>query len=100
MDPNAKNGGAATRLSAQRRWDELHRFERGEAAARLAALTPEEGYAQFLSVYLLFGVCIPDDLSSLAEADSRDRVAAVARRQKAFAALARAKAEREGLASP
>ena len=92
MNPNAKKGGAATRLSAQRRWDALHRFERDEAAARLAAMTPQEGYEQFLSVYLLFGVRVPDDLIPLAEADFRDRVAIVARRQEAFAALARAAA--------
>ena len=78
----------------------LARFERDEAAVRLAALTPQEGYAQFLSFYLLFGVRVPDDLIPLAEADFRDRVAIVIRRQEAFAALARAAAARKGIASP
>jgi hypothetical protein len=100
MGHDTQNGGATERLSAQGRWDALHRFERDEGAARLAAMTPQEGYEQFLSVYLLFGVRVPDDLIPLAEADFRDRVAIVARRQEAFAALERAAAERERLASP
>jgi hypothetical protein len=90
----------AARLdSRQAGWDDLHDFERAESAASLAGLDLQQGYAQFLSAYLLFGVRIPDDLKCLVEADFRDRVAIVARRQRAFAALAAAAAEREGLAS-
>jgi hypothetical protein len=100
MGTDARTRDGAERLAAQRRWDALRRFERAEAAAKLAALTPQEGYEQFLSMYLLFGVDLPEDMARLREADFRDRLAIVARRQRAFAALARHAAEREGAASP
>ena len=100
MGIDEQRNAVEERLAAKRRWDELHRFERDEDASKLAALTPQEGYEQFLSLYRLFGVRVPADLIPLAEADFRERVALVARRQKAFAVLAAAASGREGLAPP
>jgi hypothetical protein len=81
-------------------WEKLHRFERDEAAARLALLTPQQGYEQFLSMYLLFGVHIPDDLKPLAKADAEERVLIAMRRYRAFSDLASARAAREPGATP
>ncbi|MCK9462816.1 MAG: hypothetical protein M0R80_24605 [Proteobacteria bacterium] len=100
MNEGASSREVASRAAERNRWDRLHRFERDEAAAALAALTQQEGYAQFLSAYLLFGVRVPDDMGPLAEADFRDRVALVAKRQRAFAGLAGGASARKWPAQP
>ncbi|MDD5307275.1 MAG: hypothetical protein PHU25_08135 [Deltaproteobacteria bacterium] len=81
-------------------WEQVHLFERDEAASRLALLTPQQGYEEFLSMYLLFGAHIPEDLKPLAEADSEERVLIAMRRHRAFSDLASARVARDREATP